>query len=192
MEQLIFELAPPEPPSFANFVAGPNARGGRGAARSSRGRGCARPASLLWGAAGVGQARICCARRSRRPRARAAGRATCAGPDAAPAEPPAPARWSPSTTSTRRTPTAQGAAVHAVQRAAGDRRPPARGGRGAAGAAARCATTCARGSAGGWSTRSCRSPTPTSRRRWPRYARARGFRWPTTSSPTCSRMAAAT
>ena len=25
MEQLTFELAPPEPPSFANFLAGPNA-----------------------------------------------------------------------------------------------------------------------------------------------------------------------
>jgi DnaA family protein len=57
MEQLVFELAPPEPPSFANFVEG---RNGEAASKlAAVARGDAPEASiLLWGAAGGGRSHL--------------------------------------------------------------------------------------------------------------------------------------
>ena len=57
MEQLVFELAPPEPPSFANFVEG---RNGEVVARlAAVARAEAPDASiLLWGAPGGGRSHL--------------------------------------------------------------------------------------------------------------------------------------
>lgn len=57
MEQLAFELAAPEPPSFANFVAGRNGEAVEALVRLARG---AAPATglLLWGAAGAGRSHL--------------------------------------------------------------------------------------------------------------------------------------
>ena len=131
---------------------------------------------VLWGAAGVGQARICCARRSRRPRCAAARRCTRRRRRGRGRS----RRAGRAGRRRRRRPRRRGgagAAVHALQppagRAAGSCWLPRRG-------AAR------RGSplrddlrtrlGGDSSTRSCRSPTPTSPRRSSRYARERGLR----------------
>ena len=56
-EQLVFELAPPEPPSFSNFVEG---RNGEAVARlAAVARGEARDTSIvLWGAAGGGRSHL--------------------------------------------------------------------------------------------------------------------------------------
>ena len=60
-EQLVLALAEPEPPTFANFVVGPNAE--------AVPRSCARPPAtigdgvLLWGAQGVRQDALCLPRR---------------------------------------------------------------------------------------------------------------------------------
>ena len=155
MEQLTFELAAPEPPSFANFVAGPQRRSRRGA-RARSPRATLRETGVLSvgrrrrrqdaPAARGGRGR---ARRARRALLRATPGATCRR-----SPPVRRARWSRSTTSTGPTPTAQGAAVHAVQRAAGTRGPAAWPRRARRRRACRCATTCARGWAGAWSTRS--------------------------------------
>lgn len=86
MEQLPFELAVPEPPTFANFVVG---RNGEAADLLSRlAAGGERVSSvLLWGAAGSGrshllQAVVAAALANGRPAM------YCANPAAAPAEPP--------------------------------------------------------------------------------------------------------
>ena len=86
MEQLIFELAPPEPPSFANFVAGRNAEALAALAALAAGRG-ARPASCC-GAPPASARRTCCARRCAA--ATAAGRSAVyvAEPGALDADPP--------------------------------------------------------------------------------------------------------
>src|SRR4030095_6011493 len=57
MEQLVFELAPPEPPSFSNFVEGRKGEAGARLAAVSRGE--AREASIvLWGAPGGGRSHL--------------------------------------------------------------------------------------------------------------------------------------
>lgn len=57
MEQLIFDLAPPEPPAFANFVAGGN--GEALAALESLAAGRLRETGVvIWGATGVGKTHL--------------------------------------------------------------------------------------------------------------------------------------
>ena len=85
MEQLTFELAPFEPPTFANFVAGPNAEAVAHLARLARGE--ARESGLVvWGAVGSGRSHLL-----RAAVAEAGGRRPAlyfAGPEDAPSEPP--------------------------------------------------------------------------------------------------------
>jgi DnaA family protein len=57
MEQLVFELADPEPPSFENFVMGPNAEVVAAVARFAAGE-AAETGLLLWGAPGVGKTHL--------------------------------------------------------------------------------------------------------------------------------------
>ena len=57
MEQLIFELAVPEPPSFANFLVGPN-REAVAALRKVAAGGAAETGLVLWGASGVGKTHL--------------------------------------------------------------------------------------------------------------------------------------
>jgi len=86
VEQLAFELAQPEPPSFANFAIGRNAEPVDVVVKLAQG---ARPAAaiVLWGAFGSGRSHLLHAAVAA---ASAAGRPAlyCAGPSAAPAEPP--------------------------------------------------------------------------------------------------------
>lgn len=86
MEQLAFELAAPEPPTFDNFVAGCNAEVVDALRRLVGGEG---PASsvVLWGAVGVGRSHLL---RAAVAAAAAAGRPAlhCATPASAPIEPP--------------------------------------------------------------------------------------------------------
>jgi DnaA family protein len=57
MEQLVFELAPPEPPTFANFVEGGNAEAVARLAAAARGD--TRDTSIvLWGASGGGRSHL--------------------------------------------------------------------------------------------------------------------------------------
>lgn len=86
MEQLAFELAAPEPPVFANFVAGRNGEALDLLRRLAEGKAPV-PSVLLWGAAGVGRSHLLQAVVAG---ALAAGRpaAYWPTPGAAPAEPP--------------------------------------------------------------------------------------------------------
>ncbi len=86
MEQLAFELAPPEPPSFANFAIGRNAEPVAVLLRFAQGA-QPEPVIVLWGARGGGRSHLLHAAVAA---ASGAGRPAsyCAGPSAAPAEPP--------------------------------------------------------------------------------------------------------
>ncbi len=57
MEQLVFELATPEPPSFENFLPGPNAEVVAAIARFAAGE-AAETGLLLWGAPGAGKTHL--------------------------------------------------------------------------------------------------------------------------------------
>src|SRR5215211_2014144 len=57
MEQLVFELAPPEPPSFANFVEGRNGEAVARLAAAARGE-TPETSILVWGAAGGGRSHL--------------------------------------------------------------------------------------------------------------------------------------
>lgn len=57
MEQLVFELQPPEPPSFANFVAGPNREAVAAVAAAAVESG-ADTGVVLWGAPGAGKTHL--------------------------------------------------------------------------------------------------------------------------------------
>jgi len=57
MEQLVFELAAPEPPSFENFLPGPNAEVVAAVARFAAGE-AAETGLLLWGAPGAGKTHL--------------------------------------------------------------------------------------------------------------------------------------
>jgi DnaA-homolog protein len=57
MEQLVFDLAPPEAPSFASFLAGRNAEAVAALARFAAGEAIER-SLFLWGAAGVGKSHL--------------------------------------------------------------------------------------------------------------------------------------
>lgn len=57
MEQLVFELAPVEPPSFANFVTGRNAEAVARLAAAARGE-TADTSIVVWGAEGAGRSHL--------------------------------------------------------------------------------------------------------------------------------------
>ena len=57
MEQLVFDLAAPEPPSFENFLPGRNAEVVAAAARFAAGD-AAETGLLLWGAPGAGKTHL--------------------------------------------------------------------------------------------------------------------------------------
>lgn len=57
MKQLIFELAPPEPPAFANFVAGGNREAVAALVTLAAGR-LRETGVVIWGAAGVGKTHL--------------------------------------------------------------------------------------------------------------------------------------
>jgi len=57
MEQLVLELAAPEPPSFENFLPGPNAEAVAAVARFGAGS-AAETGLLLWGASGGGKTHL--------------------------------------------------------------------------------------------------------------------------------------
>ena len=57
MEQLVFELAPPEPPAFANFVTGRNAEALAVLSALAAGR-SSETGVVLWGPAGVGKTHL--------------------------------------------------------------------------------------------------------------------------------------
>jgi DnaA family protein len=77
-EQLVFELAPPGPPAFANFVAGPNEEALAALARMARAE-IADTSVVLWGAHGSGKSHLL---RATAAAAAAQGRSAryCAGP----------------------------------------------------------------------------------------------------------------
>jgi DnaA family protein len=56
-QQLVFELAPPEPPSFANFVTGRNGEAAAALAALAAGEG-GHGAMVVWGAAGAGKTHL--------------------------------------------------------------------------------------------------------------------------------------
>ena len=190
MKQLIFELAPPEPPAFANFVAGGNREAVAALVALAAGR-LRETGVVIWGAAGVGKTHLL---RATVGAAADAGRTALYIDDPRNARPEAaaPGVLVAVDALDAADGAAQGAAVHALQRARSGGRPDrwarARGRR----RSSRCATTCARGSATAWSTRSSRSPTPTRRRR-SRATRGRAVSGSaTTRSPICSRTDAGT
>ena len=88
MEQLIFELAAPEPPTFANFLAGPNREVLAALARIAAG-GTTETGLVLWGPPGVGKTHLlratATAAEARRPVR------YCADASSLPQEPPAAA-----------------------------------------------------------------------------------------------------
>jgi len=88
MEQLIFELAAPEPPTFANFLAGPNREVLAALARIAAG-GTTETGLVLWGPPGVGKTHLlratATAAEARRPVR------FCADASSLPQEPPAAA-----------------------------------------------------------------------------------------------------
>jgi DnaA family protein len=57
MQQLTFDLAPPEPPSFANFLSGTNGEAIAALARSARGE-LGEVAVVLWGGPGAGKTHL--------------------------------------------------------------------------------------------------------------------------------------
>ncbi|MEO8755371.1 MAG: DnaA regulatory inactivator Hda, partial [Casimicrobiaceae bacterium] len=57
MEQLTFELAPAEPPSFANFLAGPNTEAVATLRQLARGD-VRETGILVWGAPGSGRTHL--------------------------------------------------------------------------------------------------------------------------------------
>src|SRR5450432_4274376 len=57
MEQLIFELATPEPPTFANFLPGPNREAVAALARFASGD-AVETGLVLWGPPGVGKTHL--------------------------------------------------------------------------------------------------------------------------------------
>lgn len=88
MEQLIFELATPEPPSFANFLPGPN-REAVAALRKFAAGEAAETGLVLWGPTGVGKTHLLHATADA-----AAGKRPvqyCADPTALPVDAPLPA-----------------------------------------------------------------------------------------------------
>lgn len=87
MEQLAFELAAPEPPTFANFVAGRNAEAVDTLTRLGRAGAVTATGVLLWGASGAGRSHLLEAAVAA---ALAAGRPAlyCGQPAGAPLEPP--------------------------------------------------------------------------------------------------------
>jgi len=88
MEQLIFELATPEPPSFANFLPGPNREAAAALARFAGGE-AAETGLVLWGPPGVGKTHLLRAAAAAAVGARPVH--FCADPDALPVDPPLPA-----------------------------------------------------------------------------------------------------
>ena len=87
MEQLIFELATPEPPSFANFLPGPNREAAAILAGFASGQ-AAETGLVLWGPPGVGKTHLLLATAGAAKGVRPVH--VSAGPEALPAEPPAP------------------------------------------------------------------------------------------------------
>ena len=88
MEQLIFELAIPQPPSFANYLPGPNREAVVALSRFASG-GASETGLVLWGPPGVGKTHLLHAAATA-----ADGRRPvlfCADPGALPDEPPSPA-----------------------------------------------------------------------------------------------------
>ena len=57
MEQLVFDLAPPEPPSLANFLPGPNAEVVAALTRLASGQ-ATETGLLVWGAPGAGKSHL--------------------------------------------------------------------------------------------------------------------------------------
>jgi DnaA family protein len=87
MEQLIFELATPEPPTFANFLVGPNREAVTALQRVAGGEGT-ETGLVLWGPPGVGKTHLL-----RATAAAAEGRRLvqfCPDPSSLPSDPPAP------------------------------------------------------------------------------------------------------
>ena len=87
MEQLIFELATPEPPSFANFLPGPNREAIAVLAGFASGQ-AAETGLVLWGPPGVGKTHLLLATAAAAKGVRPVH--VSAGPEALPADPPAP------------------------------------------------------------------------------------------------------
>jgi DnaA family protein len=87
MEQLIFELATPEPPTFANFLPGPNREAMAALARMAAAEGT-EAGLVLWGPPGAGKTHLLRATAA----AAGAGRPVQFCPDALslPSQPPAP------------------------------------------------------------------------------------------------------
>jgi DnaA family protein len=88
MEQLTFELATPEPPSFANFLSGPNREAVAALARFACGE-AAETGLVLWGPPGVGKTHLLCAAAAAAVGVRPVH--FCADPGAVLADPPPPA-----------------------------------------------------------------------------------------------------
>jgi DnaA family protein len=86
MEQLTFELTPAESPSFANFLAGPNAEAVTALRQLARGE-ARETGVLVWGATGSGRTHLL---RAVVAAAELTSAAYHAGPASAPAEPPGP------------------------------------------------------------------------------------------------------
>ncbi len=87
MEQLIFELATPEPPSFANFLPGPNREAAAALSRLAGGE-AAETGLVLWGPPGVGKTHLLRAAAAAAVGARPVH--FCADPGALPVDPPLP------------------------------------------------------------------------------------------------------
>ena len=87
MEQLIFELATPEPPSFANFLPGPNREPVAVLADFASGR-ATETGLVLWGPPGVGKTHLLRATAAAANGVRPVH--VSAGPEALPQDPPAP------------------------------------------------------------------------------------------------------
>ena len=95
MEQLIFELAVPEPPSFANFVPGPNQEV-VAAVRHFAAGDAVETGLVLWGPPGVGKTHLLLAAAAEAAKKRPVQ--YCANPEALPPTPPRRAASSRCTT----------------------------------------------------------------------------------------------